>query len=221
LALCALIVVVSWWATSSVEELAEERRVTFDTTACGDGSKTSGTGVIIGDGIVLTTAHSVLRSGSIAVQLPAGGEAVSGEVVYLDLAADLALLRVDGLVAPPVEYALARSDDEVIVAAGPSDTFRTAVVRPVDVRIEEVGGTNRISRIGYELDVNISLGDSGSGVYDTSGRLVGIVYGRNPDGAPRSFATGKEQLADVLAFDAPDYAPLSCVPSENRILAKQ
>lgn len=213
--LCAAMIGLAYLATSSVESVVDERMVTYETTACGDGSRTNGTGVVVRNGTILTAAHPVFRSGSITVRLP-NGEAASATIVALDLAADLALLEVDSASASPIEFAVARSGDGVVVAAA-SGPLRSRISRAIDVRIEEVGGRERVSRIGYELELNVALGESGSGVYDTSGRLVGIVYGRNPDGELRSFATGKAQLADFLAHDSDNNGVFRCDPEQSRV----
>ncbi|MBT8207027.1 MAG: trypsin-like peptidase domain-containing protein [Acidimicrobiales bacterium] len=218
--LCAAIIGLAYFAASSPETVAAERMATFETTACGDGSRTNGTGVVVRDGTILTAAHPVFRSGSITVRLP-NGEPEPATIVALDLAADLALVEVESASASPIEFAIARSGDEVVVAAASTGASRSRISRAIDVRIEEVGGPRRISRIGYELDVNVALGDSGSGVYDTSGQLIGIVYGRNPDGELRSFVTGKGQLAEFLERDVDTSEVFRCDPDQSRVILKE
>lgn len=215
---CALIVVVSYWCAASVEEVAEARRVTYKTTPCGDASGTSGEGVAIRDGVVLTAAHPVFGAGSVSVSLPDGSRE-TGEVAFLDLGADLALLRVDGVRSHEAEFGLAGVGDEVFIAGAPSMSRRATVAKTAEIRIEEVGSSRRISRLGYELDVVVNRGDSGSGVYDGSGRLIGIIFGRNPDGGSRTFVTGQAGLHAALA--ASTTARFTCDPGSSRVVLSQ
>lgn len=177
-----------------------DRAVSLTTTACGHASATSGAGVIAENGWVVASAHVVSGAGSIEVSGPFGTEAA--EIVVFDADADLALLRVPSAGATPVIVAAASAGDAVhFGGGGPSGRFDASIVRPVEVRIEAVRSTVRTSRTGYEIDARVALGDSGGGVFDDAGRLVGVVFGRPLGDADRTFVVGYEEINALLAAE--------------------
>lgn len=173
--------------------------------------------MIVDDGWVLASAHVVSGAGSVEVSGPFGSGV--GEIVVVDVDADLALLRVDGATAAPLRVAAAESGDVVTLAGGgPSGAVDTTVLRPVEVRIEAVRSTERTSRLGYEIDTRVALGDSGGGVFDADGALVGVVFGRPLEDVGRSFVVRHEELERVLAADRS--ATWTCDPAEHRVVAE-
>lgn len=193
-----------------------DRAVTVTTTACGHASRTSGAGVIIGDGRVLAAAHVVIGAGSISVEAVGGGAPLPATVVRLDPRADLAVLDVAGLSGEPVELSSAETGDRLtVVGGGPSGTFEATITRRVEVRIEEVRSTTRSSRRGYEVDRRVALGDSGAGAFDDRGRLVAVIYGRTQSDTGLSFAVRHEEIAEVLADIDSEW---SCDPTQHRIV---
>ncbi len=186
------------------ETAADARVVSIETTACGDASRTSGAGVVVENGWVMVSAHVLAGAGSVTVTrlgdaVPAAGDA---EIVVFDAAADLALLRVPGATASPVRVAGSNTDDVVTIAGGgPSDPTDTTILRGVEVRIEAVRSEERISRIGYEVDVRVELGDSGAGVYNEADQLIGIVFGRAAEDEDRSFVVGQEAISTILTAE--------------------
>lgn len=191
------------------------RVVGIVTTACGHSSATSGTGVIIDDGRVLTTAHTV--SGAASVSVDASRHRLASTIEVLDFQADLAILRVPGVQAPPIELAEVGTGDSLsMVSAGPLGVVDVTVTRRVEVRIEEVRSNERAARLSIEFDTRVALGDSGAGVYDGDGRLGGVVYGRSQTRADRSFASRSDEIQRVLATDPGHY---ECDPAAHRVIA--
>ena len=194
----------------------EDRAVSITTTACGHASRTTGAGVIVDDGWVLASAHVVSGAGSVEVRGSFGSTV--GEIVVVDADADLAMLRVDGAEAAPVRVAAAEVGDAVMLGGGgPSGVVATTVLRPVEVRIEAVRSTERISRLGYEIDTRVALGDSGGGVFDAEGALIGVVFGRPLEDVDRSFVVRHEELERVLAADRS--ANWRCDPTKRRVVS--
>src|SRR4051794_3919934 len=62
-----------------------------------------GSGVVVGDGLVLTNAHN-LRDEEITVSF-AGGRRETGQVAGADVDADVAVIAVDTADAPAIEWA--------------------------------------------------------------------------------------------------------------------
>ena len=197
------------------ETVPADRVVSLSTTACGHASGTSGAGVIIEDGWVLASGHVVSAAGSVSVSSQFGES--QAEVVVLDTQADLSLLSVPSVQASPIVLRSARSGDVIELAGGgPSAATSASITRPVDVRIEAVRSTERISRVGYEIDVTVQLGDSGGGAFNDDGALVGIIYARSVVREDRSFLVGPEEIAETLELDRT--RSWTCDPSRHRIV---
>lgn len=204
----------SYAAAARPLDQAEQRAGMVSTTACGNASATSGSAVLIGPGHVLAAAHVVI--GATDLSVTAAGQTVPAEILRLDTRTDLAMLRVDGLSSSPVRLAEPRPGSMVrVVGAGPSGSFDTEVLRRVTIRIEEVRSTVRSSRRGFEIDERVALGDSGAGVFDDDGRLIGLVFGRSTIHDDRSFAVASEEISRLL--DSPDVT-YRCDPARHRVV---
>ena len=85
------------------------------------------------------------------------------------------------------------------VAEGASSgTVAFEVSRVVDLTIEEVAGTERHSRRGYELEAATQDGDSGAGAYDVAGRLIGVVFASGPD-EDTTWVTASSEIEDFIS----------------------
>jgi S1-C subfamily serine protease len=80
-----------------------------------------GSGVVVGDGQVLTNAHN-LRGGEITVTF-ADGRSVRGEVRGVDADGDLAVVAVDTAGAAPLEWGAAESASVGTPVFGAAATF--------------------------------------------------------------------------------------------------
>jgi len=164
--------------------------------------------VAIGEGLLLTVAHLIVRADTVTAFV-GGGHATPAEVAAVDLRRDLALLRVTGGAAPPIEMvSLEEGAAGVIVGGATSGTVSFEVRRVVELTIEEILGTDRHSRLGYELAAETKDGDSGAGAFDDAGRLVGIVFATGED-EETTWITASSELEDFVAsVGATDTYPL-------------
>jgi serine protease Do len=150
----------------------------------GIGSRLRGSGVVVGDGQVLTNAHN-LRGDEVTVTF-ADGRSAPGKLAGIDIDGDLAVIAIDTAGAP----ALAWADGDgpaigtVVFAAaatasgGPRVTFGT--VSAVERSFRGPGGR----RIGGSVEHTAPLapGSSGSPLLDADGRLVGLNTNRIGEG---------------------------------------
>lgn len=152
--------------------------VRIEASPCGKAS--AGTGSVLGDELVLTNAHIVAGSGDDVRVRTADGRVMSAVVVGFDRARDLALLRVADLGLEPVELGEAEDDSRALILARPApvdvEVLDVTVVRSFTATGDDIYGEDNVSRKALELAVDVVPGVSGAGVYDPSGKLVGVVF---------------------------------------------
>lgn len=198
---------VDGFASQNLEP--ELRAVTIETDGCRFASGRTGSGVAVGEDRVVTVAHLVARAQSVAIRLDAAEEE-EAVVTAVDLERDLAVLRVASQTFPDVEVATAETGTRGhIVGGAASGTIEFEVKRPVELTIEEVLGTDRHSRSGYELMAGASDGDSGAGAYDEADRLIGILFATGPDDET-SWLTSSEEIVDFLGSVDPTDTYAGC-----------
>ncbi len=172
------------------DELASS---TVRITTIDHGEEGTGSGVLIGDGLILTAFHVVARcETSIRATLPirqAGcvvnaadryrqADALSAVVIASDATRDLALLRCAGLRGRPLLLAAKSPSpgDPVFTVGGDGDVaFRFAAghVRSIGPVTVPFPGYDVSARM-ISNTVPLNLGDSGGGLIGRDGRLLGI-----------------------------------------------
>ena len=150
----------------------------------GIGSRLRGSGVVVGDGQVLTNAHN-LRGEEVTVTF-AGGRRERGRVAGADLDGDLAVIAVDTTGASPIEWAtgepLAVGTLVFALAASAGGGVRTTDGRVSAVERAFRGPGGRRIGGGVEHTAPLAPGSSGGPVVGEDGRLLGIDTNRLGDG---------------------------------------
>lgn len=136
-----------------------------------------GSGVYIGDNLILTAAHVVVAAADGKIKIKTeGGNILPGEVLWMSKARDVALIRVSGTfgLRPAVLSCAAPKVGDVIQARG----------NPLSVEFfsawGHVAGTQREMGpwlVGVPTDMTILPGMSGGPVFGADGRVVGIAVG--------------------------------------------
>jgi S1-C subfamily serine protease len=172
------------------------RARTFVVQAMLEGGKAAiGSGVVVarsGDVLTLATAAHIVWAGSPLRILDTTRRAFYDVLdVRLLPAYDLALVRVKAQKDSPPDAALfsrAVAGEPVWMWGNPDRSFwrlATGTVQAVNARLPDEAGAPRIT---ISCD-RCTMGDSGAGVFDSSGRLVGILttmWGK-PDGPAQFF----------------------------------
>ncbi|MEM7271945.1 MAG: trypsin-like peptidase domain-containing protein [Actinomycetota bacterium] len=224
---------------------AGRRAVVVATTGCGSAPGGEGSGVALAPTRILTAAHVVAGATEVTVRLrgevpidrsigtaettgdAAGPDAtpalrtVEATVVAYDTRRDLALLDLDGdgVAAPagPVPIRdLGTGDAGIIIGAGVSGDIPFTVAERTIIEIDEVRGTDRVRRAGYLLEAATSPGDSGSGLYDGRGYLVGVLFAVSTDNGRRSWATAGDEV-DAFITDLDVRGDFACDPDRSRL----
>ncbi len=150
----------------------------------GIGSRQRGSGVVIGDGRVLTNAHNI-RGDEVTVSF-ADGRTTRGTVAGVDFDGDLAVVNVDTSGATPLDWG---SGDGLSVgsavfgaASSPSGTPRVTfgTVSAVARAFRGPGGRRIAGSV--EHTAPLAPGSSGGPILDSEGRFLGINTNRLGEG---------------------------------------
>ncbi|MGH9184172.1 MAG: S1C family serine protease [Acidimicrobiales bacterium] len=144
-----------------------------------------GSGVVIGEGQVLTNAHN-LRGGETTVTF-ADGRRATAVVAGIDVDGDLAVLAVDTAGARPLQWssdeAGLQAGDVVVAAAGRRGQGVRVTAGMVSATDRPFRGPRgRLITGSVEHTAPLARGSSGGPLLDRSGRLVGINTNRLSEG---------------------------------------
>jgi S1-C subfamily serine protease len=146
-------------------------------TACGLGIE--GTGWVAAPGLVVTAAHVVAGETDTLVELP-DGERLRGIAAAFDRHNDVAVLRVEGLEAPPLRVVDPHVGDAVAVLGYPGDGPFTATpgrIGPTVVRLtSDAYGSGHVFRQLTSLRGRVRHGNSGSPAVNADGAVETMVF---------------------------------------------
>src|SRR5690606_30204482 len=135
-----------------------------------------GSGVIIGDGLVVTNHHVVEDAEDIEVLFP-DGRKIGATLVGSDIETDLAVLRLQTQEPmPAIELAdveQARIGDVVLAIGNPIGVGQTVTMGIISALGRNQLGINTFENF-IQTDAAINPGNSGGALVDTQGRLLGI-----------------------------------------------
>ncbi len=167
----------------------------------------TGSGVVVDDGVILTSAHVLRGAETITLTWPDGSSGTA-DVLGFDAEMDLAYLgaRTDGVTPVPLD-----STDVVDGDAGTAWVVRdgllvaidVTVLRSVQIDTEDIYVEGETRRPGWELDAVIERGDSGGPVM-VDGRVVGVLWARSSLASGRSYAIDPERAGDRIARQLAD-----------------
>ena len=143
-----------------------------------------GSGVVIAEGGYILTNYHVIADGTAYQILMPSGEKVDAELVGTDSSTDLAVLKVDDEAASQLVPVTVGTTDSLkvgstVVAIGNpgGEVLANTVTQGVVSALERntVSGSNASRQISYiQHDAAINSGNSGGGLFNYKGELVGI-----------------------------------------------
>ena len=140
-------------------------------------------GVIISqDGYILTCAHVVSGATSVKVQLNGSDESYDATVVGQDSTSDIAVLKIDatGLTPAVIGDSDALAVGEVAVAVGnPLGTLSNTVTDGIVSALNRQVTVQNNDMTLIQTDASISPGNSGGGLFNANGELIGIVNAKS------------------------------------------
>jgi S1-C subfamily serine protease len=161
-----------------------------------------GSGWVAADGVVVTNAHVVAgerRTRAVTID----GASLSATVVAFDPDADVAILSVPGLHAPPLPIA---SPEVGMVGAvyghprgGPLAVIPARIAQNIVAVGTDIYRTSSSRRHVLVLATSLQPGDSGGALVDSSGTVVGMAFATDPGQVHTGYALTSNEVRAVLA----------------------
>lgn len=175
-------------ALDSVVEITSQSEVTsyyfFGGTTTSEATNL-GSGVIISsDGYIVTNRHVVKEAKKVSVSLQ-NGETYEAQIIGEDSKTDLALLKID---ATDLDYALLVDSDTLklgqeVVAIGNGLGKGTASSNGIISALNREVTIDKYTMTLILTNAEINNGNSGGGLFDLNGNLVGIVNAKSSSSA--------------------------------------
>lgn len=156
-----------------------------------------GSGVVIENGVVLTNCHVAQRGTTLAVKF--GEKSMPATIQLADEAFDLCRLNVPELSAPTVVIGSVTSlrTGQRVYAIGAPVGLELTISEGIVSALREVDDGTVI-----QTTAPISPGSSGGGLFDVSGRLVGIMTFQHRYGQNLNFALPADWIGQMRARGA-------------------
>ena len=172
-------------AAPSVVEISVDMTVTSQNFFGGSQTyqaRGAGSGVIISsDGYIITNNHVVENADSITVTTYDGAE-YPAELIGTDAAADIAVIRIEAedLSAATIgDSSAVRIGDTALVIGNPLGTLGGSVSQGIiSATVRELVIENTYMEL-IQTDATINSGNSGGGMFDGNGNLIGIVNAKD------------------------------------------
>ncbi|MEU2613304.1 MarP family serine protease [Micromonospora sp. NPDC007271] len=165
-----------------------------------------GSGFVYADDRVMTNAHVVAGTRSVAVELR--GERYDGEVVVYDPQRDLAVLYVPGLPGPSLRFAAGQAGtgaDAIVLGFpldGPYDA-RPARIRDVDrITGPDIYSSGDVTREIYTIRSWVRSGNSGGPLVSSNGLVLGVIFAAAADDPNTGFAVTAAEARPVALTGA-------------------
>lgn len=133
-----------------------------------------GSGVHIGDGFIVTAAHVVGDAKEVQLK-PKGGALRKADVLWVNKASDIALLRTssDGLGVAKLACHAVKVGDPIVAYGNPLKIEFVAAYGKIAGESRETGPWKSV----YVTDITTVMGQPGGPVYADNGDLIGITVG--------------------------------------------
>ncbi|MEU0937278.1 MULTISPECIES: MarP family serine protease [unclassified Embleya] len=174
-------------------------------TAKSCGKVIEGSGFVYAPQRVMTNAHVVGGVKKPTVQIGGEGREYQAEVVLYDWKRDIAVLKVPGLKATPLQFEpkVESGADAIVVGFPENGAFH---VEPARVRARiQAGGPDiykrgTVSRDVYSLYAKVRQGNSGGPLISPGGKVAGVIFAKSLDDESTGYAlTVEEVRADAEA----------------------
>jgi S1-C subfamily serine protease len=169
--------------------------------ACG--KVLEGAGFVVAPNRVMSMAHVVAGADSTSVNVD--GNTLDAHVVAYDPNADISILDVPNLTAPPLTFAdspAQRGSDALVLGypgGGPFVVTPARIREIIDLSGPDIYRSTTVTREVYTIRGNVLQGDSGGPLIDLNGRVLGVVFGAAVDDPETGFVLTAAEVAPQLA----------------------
>ncbi len=143
----------------------------------------AGSGIIISqDGYILTCAHVVSGATSVKVQLNGSDDSYDATVVGTDSTSDIAVLKIDATGLTPA--VIGDSDklavgERTVAVGNPLGTLSNTVTQGIVSALNRQVTVEDNDMTLIQTDASISPGNSGGGLFNANGELIGVVNAKS------------------------------------------
>jgi S1-C subfamily serine protease len=165
-------------------------------------SERDGSGFAVGPDLVVTNAHVVAGEDGTTVVRP-DGRRLRADVTVFDPGRDLALLEVPGLGEAPLPLATGLVGSAVAVFGHPEgqtplDVSPAVIRQQLNSLGQDLYQTGLTRRTVLVLAAALAPGDSGAGVVDADGRVVGVAFAIAPGNVTTAYALAGSEVRRLL-----------------------
>ena len=192
-------------STSEIAELNDRKVVLIET------NRGQGSGIIVGDSLILTNEHVIngMKSGNVILN-DGTSYGIEG-IVKSDENKDLALIKTTQKIAgiDPVMIGTYRSlnKGDKIVAIGSLLGLQNTVSEGIVSSFRLNGGVQLI-----QISAPIDHGSSGGGLFNKKGELVGVTSSGYDSNADLNFAIAIDEAVDWFHYFAMDFNSIEVIP---------
>lgn len=190
-------------ATDAVVGVTKASVVKIRGVAPGCQKVLEGTGFVVAPNRVMSNAHVVAGSESVTVEID--GQTYDAFVVSYDPSADISILDVPNLPAPPLQFVdteAAPGTDAIVMGypGGGDFTATPARVREIiELNGPDIYRTTTVTREVYTIRGTVRQGNSGGPMINRGGKVLGVVFGAAVDDADTGFVLTSQEVARQLA----------------------
>jgi len=178
-----------------------------------------GSAFVVAPHLVLTNAHVVAGEKPGETDVVADGGMYAATPVYFDPSYDLALLRTDAPLGPPLGLSTsqaARGTEGAVLGYpenGPLSIVPAGIAGSLSAIGRDIYNEGLVERQVYQIDATVLPGNSGGPLVDQGGRVVGVVFSRSTTSPNVGYAlasTGVAPLVDREIGDTTAVGTQSC-----------
>jgi S1-C subfamily serine protease len=166
----------------------------------------------------MTNAH--VLAGVADPVVIAGDEEYEATAVYVDELLDVAVLEAPGLPLQALTFATVPADtgdDSIIMGYPGGGDFWVGPARVrdrVDISGPDFRDTRTVVRDVYALFGSVRAGNSGGPLFDTDGKVLGVVFASAIDDPDTGYALTGPEVADAATAGSTATAEVSTGPCE-------
>jgi len=162
-----------------------------------------GTGFVVSPNRVMTNAHVVAGADSVSVETEGGN--YDAQVISYDPNADISILDVPKLSAPPLQFAEKTGEpgtDALVLGypgGGPFVATPARIREVIELNGPDIYRTTTVKRQVYTIRGTVRQGDSGGPLIDLDGKVLGVVFGAAVDNPDTGFVLTAQEVSRQMA----------------------